>query len=765
MRFTIQRKIQVYILGTTIVVYLVVFGYLSISFLSTDYKNLKTQVDEQSKKYAALVAGDINEELSKLRTLSHVLTNDGEMSRAGWAEDKNRDLRNVFNSTHGITSLWDSWENSALAGGSGTTGRTLHTISKLDGSITETTAVINNESSKSIYNLAKASKREGLSEPYFSAHKIGNYEKTMLATAYVPVVRNEQVVGVLAEELILNEFQTLLNSFKTYDESYAMIVSEDMHYAVHFRANVLGKRVDSVLKVPQGLSIKDSIKAGKLVSFSAVNTKGVMNYYSYAPIELGKDKSCRWVLVMAVPESELKATAQGNFFIAILISLLGLGVLLGVIIILSKKITTPIIKLTDNLKQMSRGMIDASMKQKHASNDEIAEMEDALNTTIDGLIVKSKFANEIGAGHLDAHLELLSNDDLLGKSLLMMRDDLLSAQHEESKRNEVEKHRQWIVEGIAHINTIIRVHNGDLDSFCKEILKGIVTYLGANQGGMFVRDEIEFNLNSEYLLKAAFAYNRQKLLKKSIKAKEGILGACIFEKESIYLKEIPEEYLQITSGLGEANPRNILITPLIQEGDVLGVIELASFTEFSDYQMEFVNKSCESIASALYSARRNSLTQKLLADSQVYAEQMAAQEEEMRQNLEELSSTQEEIGRQRQELNMFVKALEHSCFFAEYDAHGMITNVSEMYASFLGLTKNDLIGYSLRADFAKYLTEREYDELVMKLQQGSSVVKRVSRTMADGSSHTFEETYSPIIIDGMLDKFIKVSFDVSETTK
>src|SRR5690606_18370153 len=97
-------------------------------------------------------------------------------------------------------------------------------------------------------------------------------------------------------------------------------------------------------------------------------------------------------------------------------------------------------------------------------------------------------------------------------------------------------------------------------------------------------------------------------------------------------------YIKITSGLGGARPRNLFIAPLKFKDDVYGVIEIASFRKFEPHEMEFVEKTAESIASAISSVQTTERTNKLLEESQLVTEQLRAQEEEMRQNLEELAA-------------------------------------------------------------------------------------------------------------------------------
>ena len=153
--------------------------------------------------------------------------------------------------------------------------------------------------------------------------------------------------------------------------------------------------------------------------------------------------------------------------------------------------------------------------------------------------------------------------------------------------------------------------------------------------------------NQEKYLKlvAAYAFDREKYLKKQINIGEGLAGTVALEKKTIFLKDIPDDYMSITSGMGGAKPRSLMIVPLIFNEEVTGVLELASFDEFQPHEIEFVENIAESTALTLNSVRLNVYTKVLLEESNERAEELAAQEEEMRQNLEELKATQEEMQR------------------------------------------------------------------------------------------------------------------------
>jgi DNA anti-recombination protein RmuC len=282
-------------------------------------------------------------------------------------------------------------------------------------------------------------------------------------------------------------------------------------------------------------------------------------------------------------------------------------------------------------------------------SDEIGQMATALNQVIDGQRQITNFADEIGKGNFDSEFVALSDEDTLGHSLITMREELRNAAEEEEKRKKEDEQRNWATQGQAMFAEILRKNNDNMAELSYDIISNLVKYVGANQGGLFLMNrEEEDNLRLE--LMACYAYDRRKYKEKVIQPGEGLVGRSLQEKEYIYMTDIPNDYINITSGLGGDNPRSLLIVPLIVNDEEFGAIELASFKEMEDYQIEFVKRIGESIASTIASVQTNIQTQQLLEQSRQQAEEMHSQEEEMRQNMEELRATQEQSSRRESEL-------------------------------------------------------------------------------------------------------------------
>lgn len=310
---------------------------------------------------------------------------------------------------------------------------------------------------------------------------------------------------------------------------------------------------------------------------------------------------------------------------------------------------------------------------------------DFKNNEIESITNKNKQRNRalinivdsLKQGNFNVSKELETQDKLIN-SILDLRDSLKNSKEEESVRKKEDEQRHWVAQGLAKFGEILRANNDDMTELSYNIISQLVKYVSANQGGIYLASENELG-EQVYEMKASYAYERRKFVDKYINFGEGLVGACAKEAKTIYLKKVPDSYLSITSGLGQANPKFLLLVPLKFNEETHGVLEIASFNEFEAYVVEFVEKVAESIASTIANVKINIRTAELLRDSQEQAEMLSSQEEEMRQNMEELQATQEESIRQTERFHGYINALDGVLIRAEFDADGNLISANEKF--------------------------------------------------------------------------------------
>ncbi|HYG18453.1 MAG TPA: GAF domain-containing protein, partial [Ohtaekwangia sp.] len=227
------------------------------------------------------------------------------------------------------------------------------------------------------------------------------------------------------------------------------------------------------------------------------------------------------------------------------------------------------------------------------SNQQINKLKETVTNLVNQIEAAQTFIKEIERGNLDIRFEARGNagdkdDDALALSLLSMRDQMKRIASEEKQRN-------WATEGLAKFVDILRSNNDDIAALGNVIISNIVKYLNANQGSLYILDDSDPS-DIQLDLIACYAYDRKKHIHKRFGIGEGVVGQCVLEKGTVYMTNLPKDYLKITSGLGEALPKNLLIVPLLLNEKVYGAIELASFSTFEKHHRDFIEKLAESIA-------------------------------------------------------------------------------------------------------------------------------------------------------------------------
>jgi CheY-like chemotaxis protein len=175
----------------------------------------------------------------------------------------------------------------------------------------------------------------------------------------------------------------------------------------------------------------------------------------------------------------------------------------------------------------------------------------------------------------------------------------------------------------------------DLTVVSSMILSELASLVSA-QHGVFYATTSGSDEEPVLELQAGYGYEERKHLSTSFRLGEGLVGQCAKEKKRILLTDVPGDYVRINSGLGESTPLNIIVLPVLFEGSLRAVIELASFSPFSTAHQTFLDSITESIGIVLSTIQASALTESLLKQSQSLAEELRSQQQELRESNEDL---------------------------------------------------------------------------------------------------------------------------------
>jgi PAS domain S-box-containing protein len=427
-----------------------------------------------------------------------------------------------------------------------------------------------------------------------------------------------------------------------------------------------------------------------------------------------------------------------------------------------------LLEFNHDIEQSNRKYVFNAMDEVDYEDDEL--IRERLLTN---LKKASEFIQQVADGNYAIRWEGINdtnrevNKENIAGELIRMREQMKQVKEQDQMRI-------WTTEGLSMFGEIIRKNQDNYEALADNFISNVVKYLKAKVGGLFILEGEEGKQHLE--LKSCYAYERKKYITKQVEIGEGLIGQAFLEGQTIHLKEIPNEYMLITSGLGGSNPKSLVLIPLKTNERIEGVLELASFNDFMSHEIEFLQKVGEQLASSVISVRTAEKTRALLEMSQQQSEEMKAQEEEMRQNMEELQATQEQMHRQMNEVNALKQSLEKEKYLfsalmgnipdAIYfkDQQSKFIRVSAYLAKHFKATEEELIGKS-DFDFQDESHAREAfeDEMnIMKTKQPK--IDYVEReVLADGSEHYVSTTKMPLMnLQGEVVGTFGISRDVTK---
>ncbi len=765
LKLKIRDKLLLYILGTSVVIYAVAFAYIFNIMVEDARTNAIELTNEIAEKYASVASSELNEDVVVARSVmnAHI------MYPTATPQEREKYFDPILDQTlrqyPKYMSVWTTWELSAIDENyTKSYGRTRVVCYKLNGMIATRIDTVDTDGDKvgSLYYTIKVEPKEVLLNPYYDSYTDKAEDNILMASVVVPMFVKNKFAGIAGIDVALERFQYLAKDMAKIEGAHAFFISNNGNFVAFSDKNeLINKNLhDFFGSETNKHELAEKIQKGESYGFNFIYTEEEY-YVKLIPFAIG-ESSTPWSVGVMIPTNEIMKKVRTSSFTFIVGSIAGLLLMLYAIFQFSKIITRPLNATIAVINRLAQGDIDKKMEMTVHGHDEISTMRLALNSLIEHLNGTSNFAIEIGKGNLDFQYDERSDADTLGNALIDMRENLKRAHNERFEREEIDRKNSWATGGAAKFADILRRYSDNLDELAYEIISQLVKYLDANQGGLFILTSDTKN-NQRYIdLIGSYAYNRRKMLQKRIPYGVGLVGRCIQESETIIINRVPDEYVNITSGLGEGNPNRLIIVPLIFNSEVFGAIEIASFIEIEDYKIKFLERIGESIASTISMVNINVRTAKLLEETKLKSEQMASQEEEIRQNMEEMKSAQEEMTGKVSDLNAVFASINEIAFLTEYDLNGRITDINNRFLQFIRKERKDVVGKYQGSFSSEHLIIEEFNTLWEKLRTG--IVKRYDQQMEiSGRVIKLSTVYSPVKnTDGKVYKVVGISSVLSE---
>ena len=614
-------------------------------------------------------------------------------------------------------------------------------------------------------------------------------QNSILISTISRIKTNSQKIALLAElavdnklsakddlQEIIDKNQKLFHSFvkKTESDSKHQTPENEFHFEVHEQIAIdslnslwmeYKSMAENIISLPLYVDknitrhITDSI-GNSLNTFEVKTEFNPIVMQSKQFIEQKSDDMLyRSDYIIGMQLNKISVLQQKYQYFKYFMLLLSILTTIWAIFWVRNNVLFRVVRLAKYMENAATGLLETIPRT--TINDEVENVGQSYNDLINKLNAINTYIKELSKENYNSDIQTIETQDPIWKSIELLRINLLNSRNEENKRKEEDFLRNWVNNGLAQIGDILRQNNENIVLLGDTILKFLLNYINAQQGGIFLYNP-ERSKDTLDLL-TTFAYGKRKMLEKKIKLGQGLIGICALERNTLHIDKVPEDYFEISSGFGGTKPNSLLIVPLKMESNLLGVIELASFSEFKPHIIELVEKSAASIALTLQTAQNNIRTVKLLEQSQIQAEELSNREAEFKKIIYDMKTFQERAEARELDLNSTLHAIDNALGMFELNNQGQYLNYNQLYLSTI-----EADGSNLKYLYHKNLIDTDYYETpytqVFNFMQKGMAFQRESRYKTKSNNNVYLlEYYTPVInANGDLIKILVLTTNISK---
>jgi len=256
-------------------------------------------------------------------------------------------------------------------------------------------------------------------------------------------------------------------------------------------------------------------------------------------------------------------------------------------------------------------------------------------------------------------LDVVSNDEIgrIAIAFNEMAAALEERVEHEKEYNQAMQAQSWLKTKLAEATSTVQGVQ-DIYMLAHMVITKMTPLVGASYGVFYITESQ--GLQSTLKKLAAYANNGAEIGALSFAFGQGLAGQAAAENKMILLQEVPENYIQIASGLGTASPASIIVLPVAFEGQVLAVIEMASFSGFSTLHQTLLEEVNDTIGVAINRIANYTKIGKLLKEAQAMTEELQSQSEELQLQQEELITINEQLEDQYKKAEQKSRELEQA---------------------------------------------------------------------------------------------------------
>ncbi|MBO4772182.1 MAG: PAS domain S-box protein [Bacteroidales bacterium] len=369
---------------------------------------------------------------------------------------------------------------------------------------------------------------------------------------------------------------------------------------------------------------------------------------------------------------------------------------------------------------------------------------------------------EIESYRYDDVLDTLPASNKFQQSYNNMLDTLRKIAQSENERKTKEEAANWVSQGIAAINEAMRIGSNKVDVLSQNILMTLVRYTKAILGGLYIYSKED---DGEYLtLNAAVSMNQNKAVRIKIQKGVGLVGTCAVEKMPIFLHKLPDDYINVFSGLGKSKPRTLAILPMLYDNELIAIIEIAFISELKPHEIELLNAVSPNIASSLVTVRINEQTEQLMKQFRSQADTLAQNEKQMTENIDKLKEEQNRSRERELEMKGLIGAVNNTMLTLEFSPTGVLLDANERFVKTMHYDRAELQGVNIMDLSPK--AAQELEVMLSQVNSGKFYEKETQRLTKNGEVRWLWATYTPYYDhNGNITKILYLATDITEHKK
>ncbi len=430
------------------------------------------------------------------------------------------------------------------------------------------------------------------------------------------------------------------------------------------------------------------------------------------------------------------------------------------VIFLSLNISRPIKKINKTIKILNREETENLKSILPERSDEIGMLSESIRDLHKTIRFTYNFAYTLVKGKYNLEFKL-DDDNLLGNTLLELKEKLLLSEKEKKYVLEENRKTEWYQKGVSDFTKLFQKNFELTVDMTDSAVKTLIKHLEVEQGGIFI---LEKEADKEILvLETAYAYDKKKLLNTEIEVGESLVGKCAKDKEIIQIDDLPEGYTFIGSGLGEDTPQTLILLPLLYENNLYGVIEIASLIKIPEYKIKFLQVIGERIASEISNIQSKLLSKKLADDFKKQAEEITEKEKESSETISDLLKKQEDMLYREKFQNKISDAFNTVTSCVIFDNKGKVTDFNEKAKEHYIFEDSELDNINY---FEQQKDKKEDKEISKRLLEELSEGKKVSKSFViqkEKIKKNINQTFIPILdSDNILSEIICVGTETDD---